>query len=638
MSAAQPGGGAGTARFDVAGTARAELDHTWRRFGGADNPEEFCQSWLELQCELIGGVKDAVVVLQKPGVETFAPLAFWPEGKRDRSHLVEISERALREGRGMLEPRTAGPVSLAQRPAPFSDYQLAYPVRVEGKVRGVVALELSGRDEVQLQAGMRQLQWGAGWLEVLLRRYADPMEAARLRVKIMLQLVAAFLEQGEYRDAATALVTEIASRLGCDRVVLAALERGALHIEAVSHAAQFDRHANLLGATIAAMTESLDQREPVVYPLEQSRRLAVTLSHAQLAQASGAGGVATFPLVHGGRQVGALTLERAAGFAFDAPTLELLEGLAAMLAPLVDLRRTRDRGLAAHAADAGRELATRVAGPGHAGTKLGLLLIAALALFLTVSTGTYRVSADARIEGEVQRAITAPFQAYVREAAVRAGDTVRQGQVLARLDDRDLKVERARLFAQREQLGQQYRDAMSRQERSQVRITSAQIAQSDAQLALLEEQLARTEVTAPFDGVVVSGDLSQALGAPIERGQVMWELAPLDAYRVILQVDERDIADLRVGQKGELVLSSMPGQHQALSVAKITPVSTPKEGRNVFRVEAQIDARGKAGGDSRLRPGMEGVAKVEVEERRLISIWTRRLTDWLALKSWSWLP
>ena len=403
------------------------------------------------------------------------------------------------------------------------------------------------------------------------------------------------------------------------------------------HAAHLALHAHWIGELIVGKLRR-PLREPVVYPLEQSRRLAVTLSHAQLAQASGAGGVATFPLVHGGRQVGALTLERAAGFAFDAPTLVLLEGLAAMLAPLVDLRRTRDRGLAAHAADAGRELATRVAGPGHAGTKLGLLLMAALALFLTVSTGTYRVSADARIEGEVQRAITAPFQAYVREAAVRAGDAVRQGQVLARLDDRDLKVERARLFAQREQLGQQYRDAMSRQERSQVRITSAQIAQSDAQLALLEEQLARTEVTAPFDGVVVSGDLSQALGAPIERGHVMWELAPLDAYRVILQVDERDIADLRVGQKGELVLSSMPGQRQALSVAKITPVSTPKEGRNVFRVEAQIEARGKAGGDSRLRPGMEGVAKVEVDERRLISIWTRRLTDWLALKSWSWLP
>ena len=114
----------------------------------------------------------------------------------------------------------------------------------------------------------------------------------------------------------------------------------------------------------------------------------------------------------------------------------------------------------------------------------------------------------------------------------------------------------------------------------------------------------------------------------------MWELAPLDAYRVILHVDERDIADVKVGEKGELVLSSMPGEPHALTVAKITPVSMPKEGRNVFRVEAQIDARG----DTRLRPGMEGVAKVDVDERRLISIWTRRLTDWVELKLWSWLP
>jgi multidrug efflux pump subunit AcrA (membrane-fusion protein) len=234
----------------------------------------------------------------------------------------------------------------------------------------------------------------------------------------------------------------------------------------------------------------------------------------------------------------------------------------------------------------------------------------------------------------VQRAVTAPFQGYVREAIVRAGDTVKRGQVLARLDDRDLRVERTRLLAQRDQLGQQYRDAMSRQERAQVRIASAQISQAEAQLAMVEEQLARTEVMAPFDGVVVSGDLSQALGAPIERGQVMWDVAPLDAYRVVLQIDERDIADLKVGQKGELVLSSMPGLRHPLSVTKITPVSTPKEGRNVFRVEAQLAGRG----DVRLRPGMEGVAKVEIDERRLAAIWTRRLTDWLALKTWSWLP
>ena len=134
--------------------------------------------------------------------------------------------------------------------------------------------------------------------------------------------------------------------------------------------------------------------------------------------------------------------------------------------------------------------------------------------------------------------------------------------------------------------------------------------------------------------IVVTGDLSQSLAAPIERGQVMFELAPLDDYRVVLQVDEHDIAAVKLGQKGELVLTALSGHHYPFSVSKITPVSTAKEGRNFFRVEADLGSNAEL----RLRPGMEGVAKVEVEERHLAWIWSRRLLEWLSLKSWAWLP
>ena len=40
----------------------------------------------------------------------------------------------------------------------------------------------------------------------------------------------------------------------------------------------------------------------------------------------------------------------------------------------------------------------------------------------------------------------------------------------------------------------------------------------------------------------------------------------------------------------------------------------------------------------RIRPGMEGVGKVVVGERKLIWIWTHSLVDWLRLSSWKWLP
>jgi hypothetical protein len=615
----------------VAGEAHTELVRAWGQFGAAATPEEFCESWLALQCHAVGEVNDAAVVLQKPGSETFAPLAFWPAGRSDRSRLAEIAERGLREGRGIVQARRdAGASTLPHRP----DYQIAYPVRVDGVVRGVVALDAAWRDDAQLQAAMRQLQWGCGWLEVLLRRFADPMEAARLRVKLILELVSVLLEREDFGDAATALVTELGTRLGCDRVTLGLSRQGRLRVEAISHTLQFDRHANLVNATVLAMTEALDQREAIVYPPERDGRLAATFAHAELAQMTGAGGIASLPLLSSGRPIGALTLERAPGFRFDAPTVELLEGLGSMLGPILELRISRSRGLLAHAADSTGHTWRRLAGPGHGAFKLMFLLLGAALLYLGLAQGSYRIAADARIEGEIQRAITAPFPTYVREARYRAGDTVKQGEVLARLDDRDLRLESTRLTAQKEQLGKQYREAMAKRDRSLVRVVGSQIDQVDAQLGLVQEQLSRTAILAPFDSVLVSGDLTQALGAPIERGQVLFEVAPLEGYRVVLEVDERSIADLRAGQRGELVLSSMPGAHYAIAVQKITPVSTARDGRNFFRVEASLEA---ASGP-RLRPGMAGVAKVHVDERRLIWIWTRELRQWLTLKAWTWIP
>ena len=60
---------------------------------------------------------------------------------------------------------------------------------------------------------------------------------------------------------------------------------------------------------------------------------------------------------------------------------------------------------------------------------------------------------------------------------------------------------------------------------------------------------------------------------------------------------------MRAGQRGELVLASMPGVRFPLTVKSVTPVNTAKDGRNLFRVEAPLDVKP----DGRLRPGMEGV-------------------------------
>src|SRR5207237_9047193 len=107
--------------------------------------------------------------------------------------------------------------------------------------------------------------------------------------------------------------------------------------------------------------------------------------------------------------------------------------------------------------------------------------------------------------------------------------------------------------------GRRSGEGVAKHDRSASRVRAEQVAQAEAQLNLTDEKLARTRLVAPFDAVVVSGDLSQQLGAPIDQGKVLFELAPLDAYRVVLQVDERDISYVELGQSGELALTGLTG-------------------------------------------------------------------------------
>ena len=158
-------------------------------------------------------------------------------------------------------------------------------------------------------------------------------------------------------------------------------------------------------------------------------------------------------------------------------------------------------------------------------------------------------------------------------AAVIRGALVDAANYLARVDaeqrkseadrkpvDRDLKLERERLVSEREKSLRKQRQALALQDRGTMMVASAQIAEADAQIALVDDKLARAVVVAPFQGIVVSGDLDQLLRTPVEQGKLLFQIAPLDAYRVILEVDERDIANVQLAQTGQLTLSGLPDQ------------------------------------------------------------------------------
>ena len=614
--------------------AQPESEHDsdlWARFARAATVETFCASWLELQCRIIGPVEAGIVLLGPADRGPFRPAATWPPKGHSLTHLSKTAERTFKERRGLITRGGGEPISAGSG---IGRYEIGHPIEARGALHGTIVLEVMSSSDANLQTMMRQLHWGAVWLELLLSREAVAAEQeTRERIQAALDLVATSVGHDRFYASAMALVTALATKLQCERVSLGFVTRGRTRVFAVSHSAEFKQHTNLMRSIAEAMDEAVDQRESIVYPNGSAGSVVVSCAHAELARQHGAGAVCSIPLEALGVPIGALMLERPVNQPFDSKAIELCQSVAALAGPILNMHRREDRWLITKAVDSVRSYLVSLFGPRHVGLKLATAAVVGLVLFCVLAKGDYRVSAKTVLEPIVQRAAAAPFDGYIREAPVRAGDLVQTGQVLCTLDDRELRLERLKSLSKFEEYQKEYHKAMAEREAAKVEILTAQMHQAQSEIALLDDQLAHTKVLAPFDGIVVTGDLSQQLGAPIEKGKVLFEVAPLDSYRLVIEVDERDIADVAVGQHGSLMLSAFPSEIIAVTVEKMTPVSTAEEGRNFFRVEARFDQS-----HDRLRPGMEGAGKIDIDRRSLMWIWTHQIVDWIRLAVWSWLP
>jgi RND family efflux transporter MFP subunit len=555
--------------------------------------------------------------------------ASWP-GEKAVSELIGSAEQALKERVALIIQRKARDESRNAR----EWYEVAYPILITARLYGAVVLKVTPRPPAALEAVLQQLCWGMAWLEVMLhRRHAIESVIHNERLHSLLDTLATLVERDGFHAGATAFVTDLAGRLACERVSLGFRDGDRVRLEAISHSARFAQRANLSRAIEAAMDEVFDQETLVLFPPASAQSTQIIRCHQDLARHQGSSSICSVPLGRDGEIYGVLTFERLADYPFDSAAVEFCEAIAALAGPILELKMRDEHPLTRRATETLGKRIDLLIGPGHIAAKLAGVLITALVIFFSVVKGPYRVSAKTFIEAQSQRVAVAPFNGYIAAARVRPGDLVRAGEILATLDNRDLKLEQLKWSSQKEQYSKQYSVAMAERNAAHVKIAAAQVAQAEAELALVEDQLARTHLRAPIEGVVISGDLSQSIGAPAERGQVLFEVAPLDAYRVVLQVDEREAAEIAVGQRGKIALSAFPSRPFSFVVRKITPVSAAREGRNYFRVEAALDQA-----PAQLRPGMEGVGKIEVAQRRLIWIWTHRALDWLRLFVWSWLP
>lgn len=603
------------------------------------------QSWLARHCEhapsLEGcSVTEGVVLWCEN--KQWQPVALWPR-RANASDLLSIADEVREVGRGLVSQLDKSSLAIGY---PVHDLTVENQDKTEPALLGAVALRIALPDGLQsrdtaaqssLLPLMQRLEDGVATLERdALQRLHITGRQQKENLTQHLSLLADVLSESRFVASAMQLVSRLASQFKAERVSLGWRRGSRTHVEQISHSAQFNRKMNRIRATETAMDEAVDQRSSTVWPAPPVAELdhKVIRAQAKLGEMTGMMAVASVPLMDNAHPLGAVTLER--DTPFSAEEIKSLESLLALCARALEEKRRNDRPLPFKILVAGEEHLGRLLGPGYLGYKLTGLALAGLLVFSTLVTGVDRVAADAILESSEQRVVTTPFRGYIEDTQVRPGDRVEEGQPLASMDTRDLLLERLQWQSEVAKFERQEQEMRASGDRAGLNVLAAQLDQAQARLALVNSRLERATLMAPFDGIVVSGDLTQRLGEAVDQGEELFRVSPLDDFRLELEVPEARIDDVQVGQKGELVLAAMTRERLPFIIERITPQTRSGDGSSHFIVEAKLDQERTSRVMHALRPGLQGIGRIETGEARLLSIWTREMMDWLRLTIWRW--
>lgn len=583
--------------------------------------KKFSQQWLEIVCSMLPDVKSAIFMMPDKKNKQLRPLAKWPENPGTISDYAAVVKYALKKREQVCFPKV-----MTDGQESFDLFAL--PVFIQSKLLGILVVKIKHQPEASRhKAIFTALKRSIKWL-----RLATPSQTQSddFYSRVVAMMASCF-EQSGYQQGLVSMVTELTRTFNCERVAFAEYRGHHSHVVALSNSAGFDNRSNLIQKIAAAMDEAIEQDNAVLFPDLNSK--LIQRAHQELARKFGTGSIYTLPLIRDNKIFGAISLLRGEEMPFDDDTLKLCQQTFSLITPYLDLQHEQEKNLFFKIGTAIKKQLQTIFGLRHLKLKLIAIMASVLIVMGSLIEGDFRVSADAVLEGKVQRVMAAPFSGYLLSASVRAGDIVHEGDIMASLNDSDIQLQLTKLKGELQKARREYRDAQSSRDLVKVRVVNAQIKQTRAEIELTQLQLDRVNMSAPFDGVVIEGDLTQSLGAPVERGDTLFKIAPLEGYRIILKVDESQISYIKQKQSGTLILPSLSERDIPLTVEKITIAAKADDGANIFRVEASLNDS-----TDQLRPGMQGVGKINVGQARLIWIWTHEITEWLRLWVWSWLP
>lgn len=499
---------------------------------------------------------------------------------------------------------------------------------------GAVALVLAPFGEKNVTATL-------SWLESLLRlasvaaqfRNTTAGEEAARSAEAPHQALARAATCASAEELAFSITNSLRNKLGCEQVALGLVIRRRVKILSISGLDHVARQGDGVACLQAAMEECYDAGQTLVCQPQgawtsDQTGLGYRL-HKQWSAAAKGDAVVSIPLQANGEVAAVLSLRRRPDESWTGEQIEQIRSRVEPFAAALVLARKAARGLVQHAADAVHATARALLGPGCRTTKVLAAAAVIAAGWFAFGSTDYVLTVPCAVTPAQVRHVTAPYDGVLFTAAALEGDRVKQGDVLCEMDHRDLDQQRAELLAEIAVLEHERDRAMAAAAPVDVQLALAKQQLTRAKLNMVNARLAQATVRSPIDGVVVAGDLRKRVGAVVARGEALFQVAPLEQWILEVYVPEADADELGGTLVGGFIPHARPEESQAFRITRIRPQAEIRNQKNVYVAEADTNLP-----YAWMRPGMEGVAKVNVGRRPVRWVVLHRAIEYVRLNLW----
>jgi len=262
---------------------------------------------------------------------------------------------------------------------------------------------------------------------------------------------------------------------------------------------------------------------------------------------------------------------------------------------------------------------------------LNLALAGLVILILAVVPIPMRLDGNATVAPARTAKIQPEVEGVVRQVFVHEGQKVKQGDVLADLEDWPYRSALAEAQAKYETATSEMNRALASNDGTTAGIQRVQAAFWGAEMQRAKERLEKTHLRATIDGAVATPHVEDFAGRHLNAGDEFATVVNNSEATVDIAIDERDVTHLRKGEKAVVKLDGLPLRTFPGNVGIVSPKSEVVGDDRVFYARVKI-----ADPEGQMRPGMQGRGKISAGWHPIGYVLFRRPAMWIYSKLWSW--